>query len=265
MLVFVVEGDAADRSLLRRCLDGAGYVVRMFSVANAIEEALRQRPLLMLIAARLPDGSGLELCRSIRQNPILARTRVVLLIDGTREEDHIAGFEYGADDCLSKPFSPTELEARVKAVLRSPLRPAPIAVAKPAEIVIDAAAMRLSVRGNEVTTTTLEFRLIDYLARHRGQVFTRDILLDTVWGEMAFVSPRSVDACVRRVREKIEPEQRHPTYLKTVRGVGYRFDAVAAWSRTSGTCGCESCAASIEPISLAEAGGIKRRRAASQS
>jgi two-component system phosphate regulon response regulator PhoB len=101
--------------------------------------------------------------------------------------------------------------------------------AEDTDILIDRGAMKLCVRGAEVTTTSLEFRLVDYLALHPGRVFTRDVLLDAVWGEMQFVTPRSVDACIRRVRRKIEPDKARPTFLKTVRGVGYRFDAVAGW------------------------------------
>src|SRR5262249_22791877 len=160
------------------------------------------------------------------------------LIAGANEEDRIRGLEYGADDCISKPFSPGEFVARVQATLRRATSALPAAKGS-AEIVIDRSAMKLSVRGNEITTTTLEFRLIDYLACHQGRVFTRDLLLDAVWGDMQFVTPRSVDACIRRIREKIEPDRAKPTYLKTIRGVGYRLDAGAAWhSAAKEDCDC---------------------------
>ena len=93
-----------------------------------------------------------------------------------------------------------------------------------------------------MATTALEFRLIEYLARHHSQVFTRDLLLDAVWGQMQFVSPRCVDACVRRIREKIEPNRSRPTYLKTIRGVGYRLDTAVIWeSPANSSCGCVAC------------------------
>jgi two-component system phosphate regulon response regulator PhoB len=120
------------------------------------------------------------------------------------------------------------LVARVQSVLRRAPRAQPNH-SESTDILIDRGAMKLCVRGTEVTTTSLEFRLVDYLALHPGRVFTRDVLLDAVWGEMQFVTPRSVDACIRRVRRKIEPDKTRPTFLKTVRGVGYRFDAVAGW------------------------------------
>src|SRR5262249_2472526 len=156
-------------------------------------------------------------CRTIRQNPSLSSTRVVLLTDKEAAQERTLGLECGADDCVSRPFSSRELVVRVQSVLRRYARPLPMPVsdADPADIVIDTSAMKVSVRGSEITTTTLEFRLVDYLARHRGQVFTRDALLDAVWGDMQFITPRSVDACIRRIREKIEPDRALPTYLKT--------------------------------------------------
>ena len=140
--------------------------------------------------------------------------------------------------------------------MRSPIQPA--------DLVIDSLAMKLLVRGSEVPTTSLEFRLIEYLARHRGQVFTRDLLLDAVWGDMQFVTPRSVDACIRRIREKIEPDRASPTYLKTIRGVGYRLDAVAAWRFTPNDgCNCVACTTPLGPSRVGHA-GERRKRVASQ-
>jgi len=241
-LIFLVESDPSTCRVVRHCLEQAGYPVRLRGDADAVKEAEEERPSLILISSSLPDESGVELCRRFRQSPMLGRTPIVLMVAGHCEEDRILGLESGADDCVARTFSPRELIARIQAVLRRLPRPRPVPVIEPAEIVIDNAAMKVSVRGNEVETTTLEFRLVDYLARHRGHVFTRDVLLDAVWGEMQFVTPRSVDACIRRVRDKIEPDRSSPTYLKTVRGVGYRFDGVAAWPRSNEPCDCAACA-----------------------
>jgi len=191
------------------------------------------------------------------------KTPVILLLAGATEADRIQALESGADDCVSKPFSPRELVARMQAVLRCPPRPlpAPATETETPDLVIDRSAMILSVRGGEVATTALEFRLVDYLARHRGRVFTRDNLLDEVWGDMQFVTPRSVDACIRRIRDKIEPNRATPTYLKTVRGVGYRLDAIAAWhsSSTEG-CTCAACVAARSPSAAIPNGHHRRRR-----
>lgn len=234
-LIFVVDGESDARRLARQCLEGAGYAVRTFSTVMEAEDAQSCQPSLMLIAARLPDGSGIDLCRRIRRNTPPASTAVILLTAGTSEEESDAALDAGADNCLAKPFNPRELLAPVQAALRDVVRPLS---AGPPDILIDHVAMKLSVRGNEVLTTALEFRLVNYLARHRGHAFTRDVLLDAVWGETNFVTPRSVDACIRRVREKIEPDVSNPTYLKTVRGIGYRFDGVAVWPSSDESCDC---------------------------
>src|SRR5579863_1357458 len=244
-LIFVVEDETEICELARQCLEDAGYAVRTFSTANVILEAEDFRPSLMLITMVMPDGNGLDLCRRIRENRALSRTPLVFLIPEAAEEHRALALESGGDDCIVKPFSPRELVARVQAVLRRYVSPA-ASRTEPADLVIDSLAMKVSVRGSEVATTSLEFRLIEYLARHRGQVFTRDLLLDAVWGEMQFVTPRSVDACIRRIREKIEPDRSCPTYLKTIRGVGYRLDAVAAWHTVSnGGCACAVCRAPL--------------------
>jgi DNA-binding response OmpR family regulator len=262
--VFLVEPELDACQLAQACLEEAGFIVRTLSAANVIQEALESLPSLVLVAAELPDGSGLDLCTLIRQDPQLAKMPVVLLNSDASEEMRAAGFRAGADDCVAKPFNRRKLLGRVRAVLNRLERPLSITIAAPPEIVIDRAAMKLSVRGSEVTTTTLEFRLLDYLAQHRGQVFTRDVLLDAVWGEMQFVTPRSVDACIRRVRGKIEPDRARPTYLKTIRGVGYRFDAVATWPTWSEKCSCPACAPAFGPSRTTEAGMFRKRRAASQ-
>jgi DNA-binding response OmpR family regulator len=262
-LIFVVEGqDSACRST-QFCLEQAGYAVRTFSTTTeAIAMAHQSRPSLVLVAAALRGARRHDLCRRVREHPLLAKTPVVLLIDVPDENSRLEGLEAGADDCVVTPFSPGELVARVQAVLRRLGRSIPTAISDPAEIVIDCAAMKLSVRGDEVTTTTLEFRLVEYLARHRGQVFTRDVLLDAVWGETQFVTPRSVDACIGRIRGKIEPDKASPTYLKTIRGVGYRFDAVAAWRTSSESCTCVACVPSIGRPRTPSTGILKKRRAA---
>lgn len=224
VLIFVVESDIEVCRKTRMVLEEAGYGVRAFLTPNLMEEMERRRPALVLIDASLPDSGGLDLCCRIRQTPSVARTPIIFTTSGSTGEDRVRGLELGGDDCIGKPFNPRELVARVQAVLRRFARRRPAPVMQIGDIEIDLSAMRLSVRGSEVSTTALEFRLMDYLARNQGRVFTRDQLLDAVWGEMQFVTPRSVDACVRRIREKIEPDSTRPTYLKTIRGVGYRLD-----------------------------------------
>jgi DNA-binding response OmpR family regulator len=260
-LIFVVDGDSVVCQAARQCLEEAGYAVRTFSGSDVLTEAEIDQPQLMLVSLMLPDGSGLTLCRRIREHSVLGRTPVVFLLADAVEEHQILALESGGDDCIVKPFSPRELVARLQAVLR---RLSPVDVAprrQTAELVIDSWAMKVSVRGSEVPTTSLEFRLIEYLARHRGQVFTRDLLLDAVWGDMQFVTPRSVDACIRRIRGKIEPDRSRPTYLKTIRGVGYRLDVMASWQSTpSDGCDCIACTTAAGASHLSYATSAKRRR-----
>lgn len=245
-LIFVVEDEISVCELAQQSLEESGYTVRTFSTADVIQEAENRHPSLLLIALMMPDGNGFDLCRRIRGSRILATTPVIFLIPQGSEQHRALALESGADDCVIKPFSPRELVARVQAVLRRFNAAGGRYPMETADLVIDCLAMKVSVRGCEVSTTSLEFRLIEYLARHRGQVLTRDLLLDAVWGDMEFVTPRSVDACIRRVRGKIEPDRTAPTYLKTIRGVGYRLDAAATWRLTpDDPCDCLACNSSV--------------------
>jgi DNA-binding response OmpR family regulator len=224
--IFLLEDDIDIAKLVRHSLETAGYRVRCYSTQiNFIADAQKERPSLMLLDIMVPGGDGLDLCRQVRQSgTLLAGTPIVFLTARTSEADRILGLELGADDYITKPFSPRELVARIKAVLRrceGPLTPGTI---NAGDLVIDAGAMMLTVRGDVVTTTATEFRLLHYLAQHPGRVFTRDQILDAVWRETTFVSPRSVDVYVRKLREKIEEDAERPRYLRTVRGTGYRFE-----------------------------------------
>lgn len=225
--IFVVEDDADIARLVRHHLEAAGFFARHFAgAAGVIPDAEKEKPALFLLDIMIPGTDGLELCRRIRQSSALAMTPVIFLTAKAAESDRVLGFELGADDYITKPFSPREMVARVKAVLRRFERPLAPSVVRTGEIEIDSGAMTLSVTGKPVATTATEFRLLEYLARHPGRVFTRDQLLDAVWRDTAFVTPRSVDVYVRRIREKIEPNPDEPRYLRTVRGAGYRFEAM---------------------------------------
>jgi two-component system phosphate regulon response regulator PhoB len=206
-------------------LENAGFNVRPFAAATGVlSDAEKEPPSLFLLDIMVPGGDGLDLCRRIRQTSTLAAVPVIFLTAKTSEADRVVGLELGADDYITKPFSPRELVARVRAVLRRFEQPLPPALVKAGDIEIDSGAMALTVRGNPISTTATEFRLLDYLARHPGRVFTRDQLLDAVWRDTAFVTPRSVDVYIRRLREKIERDPENPRHLKTMRGAGYRFE-----------------------------------------
>jgi DNA-binding response OmpR family regulator len=223
--IFVLEDDADISRLVQYHLQAAGFEVRLFNTpAGLLPEAERSAPALFLLDIMVPGGDGLDVCRRLRQNPSLSTVPIIFLTARAGENDRVHGLELGADDYITKPFATRELVARVKAVLRRFERPETPSITKFDGIEIDANAMELKVNGELATTTATEFRLLDFLAKHPGRVFSRDHLLDAVWGDARFVTPRSVDVYVRRIREKIEADPESPRYLKTVRGAGYRFE-----------------------------------------
>ncbi len=223
--IFVLEDEADILRLVQYHLESAGFTVKPYATQGAIvADAERHPPALFLLDIMVPGGDGLDLCRRLRLNPALSVIPIIFLTARAAENDRVLGLELGADDYITKPFATRELMARVKAVLRRFERPSSPSTVKFEAIEIDASAMQLRVSGELVTTTATEFRLLDYLARHPGRVFSRDHLLDAVWGDARFVTPRSVDVYVRRIREKIEADPEIPRYLKTMRGAGYRFE-----------------------------------------
>ncbi len=223
--IFVLEDDADISRLIQHHLEASGFAVRLFrSAQNVLPEAERTAPALFLLDIMVPGGDGLELCRRLRQHSSLASVPIIFVTARTAENDRVLGLELGADDYITKPFATRELVARIRAVLRRFERPTGPALVQFGDVEIDADAMQLRVRGELTATTATEFRLLDYLARHPSRVFTRDHLLDAVWGDSRFVTPRSVDVYVRRIREKIEEDPENPRFLRTVRGAGYRFE-----------------------------------------
>lgn len=225
-VIFVVEDDEDIARLVSHNLQAAGFEVQSFvSGHSVLTEAMREMPALFLLDVMLPGTDGFELCRHIRQTPALSAIPIIFLTAKTAEADRVKGLELGGDDYITKPFSPRELVARVRTVLRAMPETPPPEVLQLGDLEIDASSMTVKIEGRTVFTTVREFRLLEYLAAHRGRVFTRDQLLDAVWKETAFVTPRSVDVYVRRIREKIESDPRHPRYLKTLRGIGYRLES----------------------------------------
>ena len=174
----------------------------------------------------LPDADGFELCRQIRQSAVLARIPVLFLTARSDEVDRVLGLEIGGDDYMTKPFSPRELIARVKAHLRREDMDTEPAATDIGPFRLDRKARRVYRAGAELTLTSTEFSLLEFFLTHAGRAYSRDQLLESVWGEQRFVTPRTVDVHVRRLRERIEQQPDNPRYLTTVRGFGYRFEEV---------------------------------------
>ena len=221
-VIFVVDDDPAISRLLRNTLEAEGFAVRTFATASSLLDlAPGIRPSLFLLDMVLPDKDGLDLCSEIRQTPHWAQTPVIFVTGKASEMDRVAGLQL-ADDYITKPFSPRELAARVQAVLRRAAKQESPSRLTIGDLELDGESMAVQVRGQMVSVTAMEFRLLAYLALNIGKTFRRDQLLDAVW-DARFVTPRTVDVHVRRLREKIEPQPEAPRYLQTIRGKGYRL------------------------------------------
>ena len=223
--ILVLEDDPDISNLVRFHLQQAGYVVHSCATGDkALALAAEAPPGLFILDIMVPGINGLEVCRKIRANKALALVPIIFLTAKATEDDKIKGLDLGADDYISKPFSPREMVARVKAVLRRSEPPVTATIATP-DWELNSNSVTLTVRGKPVEVTATEFRLLYFFATHPGRVYTRDQVLDAVWKETSFVTPRSVDVYVRRLREKIEQDPENPRYLRTVRGSGYKYEA----------------------------------------
>jgi DNA-binding response OmpR family regulator len=223
--IIVLEDDTDISNLVRYHLQQIGFSIHTCtSGEQALSLARETAPQLFLLDIMVPGINGLEVCRKIREGKLHALTPIIFLTAKATEDDKIKGLELGADDYITKPFSPRELVARVKAVLRRAEQPVNTTITTP-DFELNSESVTLTVRGVHVDVTATEFRLLHFFATHPGRVFSRDQVLDAVWRETSFVTPRSVDVYVRRLREKIERDAENPLYLKTVRGTGYKYEA----------------------------------------
>jgi len=176
---------------------------------------------LILLDIVLPKKDGYEVCRELRRAGI--RTPIIMLTAKTQEAEKILGLDLGADDYITKPFSPRELRARLRALLRRTEAP-PVDVYRFGDIEVDFARGQIRCREKTIETTALEFRLLKAFVEKRGRILSRSQLLDAAWGDQTFVTDRVVDNHVMELRRKIEPDPAKPQYLVSVRGLGYRFD-----------------------------------------
>jgi DNA-binding response OmpR family regulator len=221
--ILVVEDEMKIARLVRDYLEHAGFAVIVTGDGgSAVASARGSRPDLVVLDLGLPGRDGLDVTRELRRTSSIP---IVMLTARGDESDRIVGLELGADDYVVKPFSPKELVARVRAVLRRTegSRAGGSEVLRVADVAVDVASMRASVAGRRIELTPTEFQLLTTLAREPGRVFTRGQLLDAIHG-VAFESyERAIDAHVKNIRKKIEPSPGHPRYVLTVHGVGYRF------------------------------------------
>jgi two-component system phosphate regulon response regulator PhoB len=224
--IAIVEDEPELASLIEFNLTRNGYQAHVLPGGGGTLKSLEQsRPDLILLDVMLPETDGFELCRQIRRSPVLGRIPVLFLTARSDEVDRVLGLEIGGDDYMTKPFSPRELVARVRARLRrGELDAVPAQEVRIGPFRLDTAARRVFLRGGELALTSTEFNLLEFFLQHPGRAYSREQLLEAVWGEQRYVTPRTVDVHVRRLRERIEERPDEPRFLTTVRGFGYRFE-----------------------------------------
>lgn len=222
--ILVVDDEPDALEILGFKLKEAGYQpIFAKDGARAIASARDERPALIVLDLMLPEVDGLEVCKILRRDPTTAMIPILMLTARAAEMDRVLGLELGADDYVTKPFSPRELVLRIKKQLaRVKASEEPVAVLRYGELEIDVPRHAVTVGGAPVDLTATEFKLLEILARRRGRVQTRERLLQDVWGYENPIDSRTVDTHMRRLREKIGAAA---DYLETIRGVGYRFRA----------------------------------------
>ena len=223
--IVIIEDEKDIVDLVRYNFRKEGFDVESFSSGKDGLEYLRKISTdLVLLDIMLPDLDGIEICKRVRADERLKGLPIIFLTARGEEIDRVVGLEIGADDYVVKPFSPRELVARVKAVLRRQEQAlGKSEVIEVSGLRLDSRTHEVAVHGRSVQLSALEFKLLHFLASQPRRVFSREQLLDNVWGRDRFVTPRTVDVHIRRLREKIETQEGVPHYVQTVRGSGYRF------------------------------------------
>lgn len=232
--VLIVEDEEAIITLLRYNLEREGFkVLTSMDGEEALIVLKEKKPDVVVLDWMLPSLSGIEVCRQMRRNVETKNIPVIMLSARGEEDDRIRGLDCGADDYVTKPFSPSELIARLRAVLRR-IRPAlSEKTLNFADIKMDLTAHRVSRAGKEVHLGPTEFRLLRYFMEHPGRVFSREQLLDSVWGHDIYVELRTVDVHIRRLRKALSFEETMPDLIRTVRSAGYALEEVGAASEES--------------------------------
>ncbi len=221
--IALIEDDADLYSLVKYNLEKEGFAfVGLQTGRSSLEFLRREKPDLAILDIMLPDVDGLDICRAIRSSPDLSQVPVIFLTARASEADRIIGLELGANDYIVKPFFVRELVARVKTQLRGPSIAPRVMRSGSLELDRNSCVVRLNTE--ELSLTATEFRLLEYLMSRPGVVFSREQLLDAVWGQDRAVTDRTVDVYVLRLRQKIEPDPANPKMIRSIRGFGYSFN-----------------------------------------
>jgi phosphate regulon transcriptional regulator PhoB len=226
--VLIVEDEKDIRDLVRYNLEEEGFAVIEASDGEVgLNLATRERPTLIILDLMLPGLSGLEVCKHLRTGEETVQVPILILTARASEVDKVLGLEIGADDYVTKPFSPRELVARVKAVLRrayGPVLDRPHEMYERGRLRIDYDTYEVAIEGQTVNLGLREFELLKFFVQYPHRVFSRTQILDLVWGHDVYVEPRTVDVHIRRLRQRVERDDTDPTLILTVRGVGYKFN-----------------------------------------
>jgi phosphate regulon transcriptional regulator PhoB len=225
--IIVADDEKDILELVSFNLEQEGFsVLKAVNGRKALEMVKADKPDLIILDLMMPEMSGMEVCRTIRNNADIADIPVIMLTAKSDQVDKILGLEIGADDYITKPFHVRELIARVRSVLRRSERR--IDDEKQESLTfgglhVDSGSYKVTVDGRTVDLSSREFKLLHFFISHPGRVYSRDQLLDRVWGDESFVEPRTVDVHISRLRAAIEPDKEIPRYILTVRGIGYKF------------------------------------------
>lgn len=223
--ILVVEDETPIREMISFVLDQNGFnAIEACDIDQALAKIHEPYPDLILLDWMLPGGTGVALAKKLKQNEYTRNIPIIMLTARSDEDDKVKGFEAGVDDYVTKPFSPKELIARIKAVIR---RVSPTSLEEEVDfhgLKLDPVAHRVAINGNSLDLGPTEFRLLHFFMTHTERVYSREQLLDNVWGTNIYVEDRTVDVHIRRLRKAISGEG-HEDFIQTVRGAGYRFSS----------------------------------------
>jgi two-component system phosphate regulon response regulator PhoB len=222
--ILIVEDDRDIVEMVEYNLREDGYAtVSALNGEDGVNLAKREQPDLIILDIMLPIIDGFEVCRTLKSDDTTAHIPIIILSAKSQETDKVVGLELGADDYVTKPFSPRELIARIRAIMRRGLEQQLSSIIERGDIIIDSAKHKVTVVGKEISLTTTEFKLLEYIAQRPGVVLSRYQILDAVSGDDAIVCDRTVDAHVKLLRRKLGTAK---DYIETIRGAGYRFKEV---------------------------------------
>jgi phosphate regulon transcriptional regulator PhoB len=225
--ILIVDDEKDIVELIEYNLKKDGFsVIQAYDGEAAVAIAKKQKPDLMILDLMLPKMSGIDVCRDIRRNPEIAGLPIIMLTAKVEEVDKIIGLEIGADDYITKPFSVKELIARVRTILRrlkDVEQKSSVEEFQYEGLKINYSSCLVRINGKNITLSPTELKLLFFLSRHPGRVYSRNQIIDHVWGDDTFITDRAVDVHIRRLRSQIEKDMENPHYILTVRGFGYKF------------------------------------------